>query len=443
MNAPLMLMGQAVSAHPGEMTADMKHNNSSRDDQPAVARNFSVDPFHDNDEHGSRISGVAREASPPFDAYVFRSVPIEVPKGQFRFTLTLPGLKAGNQIMLIEVINRSSAAGNSWSRLKVQGVHLSDIAGNGNSWSIEVDGWPNVQYVCAGYIHDEGEVTADALNLFVDTQFTPVQKRKKASDKPNPKAVKSAEVAVRPRVTSPQPPSFSHPSSQPWSLPQTREPEFREKLLELGHANSDPASPWTWADPIILQVFERYRVCSRGSRGLGIDIEDFALAGRLLERGCALTCLRVDPDFETCLDVGADIEQLADMYPDHRANILRAASISMVHSESFADDIDASFDFAWWTAPRSVSRLNVQGILRSGMNCLLPGGIMAMVLPFAREAQPGTDDGGPLVRTDIERLTLDTISHGHDVAQLRFNVPQDESADAILPFVLIARRGDD
>jgi hypothetical protein len=414
----------------------------------AAEQTFPVDPFHRYPDQASRIDGVAGDRSVACDADVFYSAPIEVPQGPLRFTLHLPGLQAGSQILLLEVINRSCVAGSAWSRLKIEGVHLSDVIANGGVWHIDVEGWPQVQYACAGYIHDEGDIYAESLALTVNTPFTPATPATIVEARQPSATGKASLVAVRPRIASPQAPSFANPTSQPWTLAQTRETIFRKRMRELGESEQALSDPWAWADAIILQAFDRYRAFFPEARGLAIDLKKFALAANILKRGCFLTSLTIEPDFAMCFDAGAAINELATIHPEHRTDILRAVNATTVNPADVSEDFERQFDFAWWIAPRSLTRLDVQDALRVMMKGLRAGGILVLVVPFSRtspttlrEATPL--EGGGLTRTEIERLTLDTISHGHDVAQLRFNTPNEDLVFDTVPYALIARRGDD
>jgi hypothetical protein len=424
------------------MSADIEHNQVF--DGSATAEHvYQVDPFHRFPNQASRIDGVAGDQPIPFDAYVFHGAPIEVPRGSLRFTLHLPGLKAGSQILLLEVINRSSVPGSAWSRLKIEGVHLSDVIANGEVWHIDVEGWPQVQYACVGSIHDGGAVSAQALLLTVNTPFRVATPPPLAEAPPPPAAEQPSHIAVRPRIVGPQTPSFANPTSQPWTLAQTWEPVFREQMLRLGRSEQALADPWSWADAIILQIFDRYQALFPEARGLTIDMAEFALAANILKRDCPLTLLRIETDFAVCFDAGASIDELATRHAEHRAEIVRAVNVTMVNPGHIPEDFERQFDFAWWVAPRSTRRLDVQDALRVLMKGLRAGGMLVLVLPFSRTGPDSPEEAGGLTRTDIERLTLDTISHGHDVAQLRFNTPEENQAFDPVPYALIARRGDD
>ncbi|MFS0851634.1 hypothetical protein AB3M93_19545 [Novosphingobium panipatense] len=418
-------------------------HNQTFDGSAAGEHVYQVDPFNRFPNQASRIDGVAGDQPLPFDAYVFHGAPIEVPGGSLRFTLHLPGLQAGSQILLLEVINRSSVPGSAWSRLKIEGVHLSDVIANGGVWHIDVEGWPQVQYACAGYIHDEGALSAQALLLTVNMPFRVATPAPLAEAPQHTATDQPSHIAVRPRIAGPQTPSFANPSSQPWTLAQTREPAFREQMLKLGRSEQAPADPWAWADAIILQIFDRYQTVFPKARGLAIDIAEFTLAANILKRDCPLTLLRIETDFAVCFDAGASIDELATRHAEHRAEILRAVNITTVNPGNIPEDFERQFNFAWWVAPKFTTRLDVQNVLHVLMKGLRAGGMLVLVMPFSRTVPVSPEEAGGLTRTDIERLTLDTISHGHDVAQLRFNTSEEDQAFDPVPYALIARRGDD
>lgn len=190
------------------------------------------------------------------------------------------------------------------------------------------------------------------------------------------------------RLVSLEAPDFGAPVSQPMTPQQLRHPDFGRQLRRL-----DLRAGERWGPAFVLQALDRYGAARRDMRGLGLDA-CAGVATALANSGCTIS--RYDPSRPPAA------------LPD-----------------------EGGFDFAWSiAADEDVGMLERR--IWAGVDRVVPGGIGVHLFPY----RPG---GGGIGRSDIERLALNIISFGREVAQLKF---PPLAADAMVPYALIVRRQD-
>jgi hypothetical protein len=408
------------------------------DAPPAVSPAFDkVDPFGFNPGAASSIRGLGGEGEPPHEAYAFRSAPVAVPAGRFRFLLRFHDLQAGSHILLIEILNRSALPGCNWVRLRIEGVHVQDILGGGGVWEVAVEAHPDTVYAIAGYLYNDGDVAAQALELTIDTPFTviPDGEPEKVADV-GPR-IEPPALSIRPRLSGPERPSFANPSSQPWTPNQVQNRDFVAYRAELAGDRSPAADPWDWTAPFILHTLTRYQVMGAAGRALAIGIDDIALAAAVVRRGCTVNFLELADDVGECLDVGEVVDRLLAQRTQERDQLAGAIGVSMFFALQPPQGFERQFDFAWWIAGPKTSYSKAERTLGAMLGGLRPGGMAILALPFQEEPADGI-----LGRRDIERLALDAISNGHSIAQLRFPLSAADSppVDGAIPYALVVRR---
>jgi hypothetical protein len=396
-----------------------------------------IDPFGFHPEAASFIRGLGGEDEPSHEAYVFRSAPAVVSAGSFRFILRFHGLQAENQILLIEILNRSALPGCTWARLRIEGVHIQDVMARGGTWEVVVEGRADTAYAIAGYIHDERNISAQGLELTIDKAFTAIPEDAPAAIADVETRIEPPALSIRPRMSGPETPSFANPSSQPWTAHQVKNRDFIAYRTELAGDRSPAAGPWDWAAPFILHTLTRYGAIGARGRALAIGTGDTALAAAIVRRGYTVNFLELADDGGQCLDVGEAVGKILEQHPQDRDQLAGAIGVSMFFAPGRPEGFERQFDFAWWIAEPKIAYAKAARALGTMLGGLRPGGMAILALPFHDE--PGD---GILGRRDIERLALDAISNGHSIAQLRFplsgaeNPPGDEG----IPYALVIRR---
>ena len=409
----------------------------------------SVAPFAHYPGASSCIAGLGGTEPPPFPAYVFRSEPIVCDEAILHFTLRLEALEAEGQILLLEVLNRSAAAGGTWAQLTVEGVHLSTIAANAGLWTVEVPAHKNVLYALAGYIHDEGAMAASNLQITVngkpaelafgsdDIDFAP-------EDGEPVDAAGPTGLAARTQMSGTKLPSFARPSSQPWSARQCDEAEFLAARAALGKSWAGTLNPWDWAEPIALQILQCYQALVPQARILAAGHRANALQFALMQRGYLITMLHLKDD-EHCqfLNVGEQLAALAAEWPGHREELTAAVTFAHIRPGLLPKEYCRAYDIAWWIAPQALRFSEAETMIETILAGLRPGGLAVIVLPYATTARKSGADPSAFDRAHIERLALHAISYGHKVAQLLFgdSAALGGSGLSSIPYALIIRSG--
>ena len=218
-----------------------------------------------------------------------------------------------------------------------------------------------------------------------------------------------------PLLLSLDPPSFTHPVSQPCTAKQMREPAFRARCRSLGNLPADRTESWQVA--YVIQALERYGMLQAGARGLALGDNQPAVTQALIAGGATHLHMALS---ESDSGEGTPFIDPADLPGDLFAFDFL---LSIRGTDRLGSDQSAAF------------------FIEKGMECLRPGGLAVHVI--GHHPAPTTLPNVAFDRNGLERIALSLISRGHQVARMKPALPQHASKvgeDGVVPFGLIAQR---
>lgn len=402
-----------------------------------------IDPFGYMPDAASRIAGLGGEVVGADRTYLFHTPYVAVAPGPAHFSVAFAGLRAKRGTISLRVHMLRPEPGSHATLVNSEHIRVNRLVANEGRASLRFEGFRGMTFAFVATISEDSDAAADAIAVTLDRPA-------------DPNAIDEDEVAVeahgtaygskaiRPaaRLLAVEPPRLAQPTSQAATQAQLAEPIFRQTLRLLGGVAGDAAHQWQVA--YVYQALQRYGLLQPGARGVGFAVARGVLPAALAAAGAEI--LATDPvgsiegDDPAALallerPVLCDPARFADSV-SHRAISLDAIPRSIVN-----------FDFLW-----SVGAAERLGTVAAGlafveqaMTCLRPGGLAVHTFAFDPAGAGRVVDGGrapPFLLPDLERLALNLVSRGHEVAQIRVDNPLARaSAGAVLPaFGLIARK---
>ncbi len=393
-----------------------------------------IDPFGALPQQASRLPGLGGSMPPDDPAYVFKTLNIRPALGRVTFMVTLAGLRATHGTLVIRITSTLMAAEARPVPVKTVPLLLADLAARGGIFTIEIESKRNVYYVMTAHIFDETDAVADDIGVLLDRREESEAERVRPTaeelesllDAPPPK------IKSRPDMISVLPPQLAWPASQAMTTAQFRETAFAECAALLGRPTAPDAR--NWIEAYIVQVLKHFVPSQAGNTALGIGNIGHDIPELLAGRGWQVLVAPAPGDAADPATGNADL-------PDDGIKAVGPIDLLSMQGQ-FAD-----LDFLWSVGvPDSDRGYDAFAkFLPESMICLKPGGVALHIIDYSGTLDPvryGASAPHAFSRSQIERMALATISHGQEVAQLKFALePVDIPADGeSIPFGIIARR---
>lgn len=412
-----------------------------------------IDPFAYFPNAASGIKGLGGNEAGSVTGYAFHTAYCPLRPGAILLRVQFTGLSALDGTLLVQVFRHEESRGGPIAIVESATVRLRDAVATGGEIVINFRSIAGMTYAIFGKISETTEISAEALRIVAE----PVSLAPGLVETPSQtKSLKPAASKVRssPRLLSLNPATLCAPVSQMCASAQLREDIFRQWYDRLSIARL--SQPDQWKIVYVLQALTRYGFLGDGATGLGFIVDGDPVVDGMKSTGCDL--MLVDQG-----DAGA--ESLESDNVDHKP-VGNAASgfadyggIRRTRIGEVPGDL-RDFDFVW--SHSITDRLNsirdAFFFIEDSLRCLSPGGLAVHVV---RASGNGGDNGQsgrrPLAfaRQDIQRLALNIVSNGHDIAELKFDSenanatssrtitrpPMQDLFDDALPFGIIIRKG--
>jgi len=408
-------------------------------DAPLPSPPIPADPFAFWPARASRVAGLGGERdgqrTDDDPAYVFHSAYLALPAGTMRARLRFSGLKAETGVLAVGV--NALLPDGSAERVRDWPVRLGALSRGDGVAVIEFEARDDCTYAVLGNLYDDAAASAEGLTLVLE--------RVERSSAEEALARARAEMPERPvfrRATallSDRPATLADPVSQTCTAAQFDEPAYARWLERLKLPRHRHRKQWEFV--YVLQVLERYGALVPGARGLGFGVGSEPLPALMAAMGCSVTATDLDAGDPRAADWAAT-DQHGGLDALRRPEICDAATFAervafrAVDMGNVPGDL-TGYDFTW-----STCALEHLGSIRAGaafversLQCLRPGGLAVHTteLNCSSDADTVTDGGTVLFRRrDLDRLAVELVSHGHGVAQLKYDLgdlPQDGFVD--------------
>ena len=406
----------------------------------AAPGELMLDPFGYMPDVASRIGGLGGPTPSPDHSYVFHTPYVEAAPGRAHFTLDISGLSAKRGTLILRVHMLRMEEGAHATLVNSDRILLNRLVAHGGRATLRFEGFRGMSFALVGLIKDDTDASAHSAVVTLDRPADPGD-HSDVLIEPDSTVYGTKAVRPSPILMVVEPPRLAAPVSQPATAAQLDERAFRDALRQLGPVEGGPADQWQAA--YVFQVLQRYGLARAGARGVGFGVERSPIPAALAGLGVEILATDIGPPGQ--VDEPASLAQLA------RPALCDADGFArnVHHRDLWLAPIPAdivNFDFCWsiGAADRLGSVTAGIAFVEEAMNCLRPGGFAVHTFGFDPAGAARVIAGGrvpPFVRPDIERLALNLVSRGHEIAQIRIDDPIARKRKAPLPaFGLIARK---
>jgi hypothetical protein len=313
--------------------------------------------------------------------------------------------------------------------------------------SIRFEGFLDVTFALLGIIQGETDASAEGLVVTLDR---PADPDAAPTHGPEAKSTAYGKTPLRPASTllSEKAPTLADPVTQVATAPQLREPVAGGWLARLRPKGKSGVEHWRKV--FTLQALRRYGMLEEGAVGIGFEPSPSGVPAALAAmrtkvvaafptrpgRQLAPAMLKRDP---------------ATRAPCDRATFEENVTARIVPWRRISEDL-VNFDFLW-SGRANESLYSVAAAVQfveDAMACLRPGGLAVHVMSY--DLAPGgrstpSTERIRLHQGDVERIALNLVSRGHEVAQFKIHAEDPILADGALPGIerrtmigLIARK---
>lgn len=390
----------------------------------ALDSEVELNPFGFVPSYASRILGLGGAGASVEPAYAFHTPYTYCAAGIVTFRIKFSNLRASIGNLTIRV-NGTSPSANSIARtVKLTAVPLRNIAFLDGEVTVSFKAKSGILYAVVGLVHGDCDAAADNLHIFLDR---PGDSSVLLDEEGESRFTVFGLGATRPvaqLVTSARA-TLADPVSQLCTNAQFNEPVFERWLsaADLPRRNSH----FQWGFVYILQALERYGVLQPGAKGVGFGVHaDSPIPALLAGLGCEVLVTApiehievFDADKDECRRRAFRRESICSNGVFDQAVRFRSVDVAQV-----PEDV-SGFDFCWSQSLLENFGSRERGLefIANSMACIKMGGIS--VHTTSRYLPSGIDvpdDASDVVfrKKDIERLALDLVSHGHEVAQISY-----------------------
>ena len=388
-----------------------------------------LDPFGYVPDVASRIEGLGGDVVGDDRSYAFHTPYVAVAPGPAHFSVAFAGLRAKRGTITLRVHMLRPEEGAHATLVNSERIRINRLVAHEGRATLRFEGFRGMTFAFVATITDDTDAAADAAVVTLDRPADPHSiDEDEVAVEAEGTAYGTKAVRHAARLLAVESPRLAQPTSQAATSAQLAEPIFRDTLRLLGSAAGDAAEQWQHA--YVYQALLRYGMLQAGARGVGFAVGRSPLPAALAKAGAEILATDI-------ADAGQTVRPPIDERDiAHRFIPLAPIPRSIVN-----------FDFAW-----SIGAAEQLGTVAAGlafveqaMNCLRPGGLAVHTFAFDPDGVGRVIDGGrrpPFVLPDLERLALNLISRGHEVAQIRIDNPlARKRGGAMLPtFGLVARK---
>ena len=380
---------------------------------------LELDPFGFFLGAASRIRGLGGTGPNPDPDYAFHTPYVEAAPGPARFTVRFDGLQAKNGTLLLRVHMLPTEPGGRARMVNSERIALNRLILKDSAISIAFEGFHDVTFAVAGFIHGETDAAATGLTILLDRPADP-NARASHSVEAKGTAYGNAPVQAAPFLLSTEPPTLASPVTQVATAAQLRESVAGGWMARLRPKGN--SGPEHWRKVYTLEALRRYGMLQEGAVGLGFEPSPSGVPAALAAmRTKVVAAFPSRPGHP--LDADTLKRDLANRAPCDKALFDQNVSVGIASWRRIPEDL-VNFDFLW--SARANERLySVAAATRfveDAMLCLRPGGLAVHVMSY--DLSPGgrsvpTTDRILLQQGDIERIALLLVSRGHQVAQFK------------------------
>lgn len=404
----------------------MQDDQLTRDD--ASEGVVAIDPFAFVPNLASCIVGLGGPESADDSSYAFHTPYVYCAPGPATFSVRFTGLEARRGNLTLRVNAIAPLPGAAARTVKMASCPLAEVAATSGEFSITVPARADTLYAIQGQVYGTCDASAVDLTMTLDRpsngsgfvdQLNAARSTVFGHDR----------VAGHQRLVTSNHASLAHPVSQMCTSAQFDEPAYDHWVSVMQTQKHMHRKQWEFV--YVMQVLDRYGMLQSNSRGLGFGCGHEQLPAIFAARGCSIVA--TDLSAEDARSAGwsasnqhsAGLDQLrySNICPPERFD--EAVTYRPVDMNAIPEDL-TSFDFCW-----SSCALEHLGSIRAGLdfivNSLRPlkvGGIAVHTTELNLISDEDTIDNESTVlfrRSDFERLALELISHGHEVAQFCYD----------------------
>ncbi|WP_420140513.1 SAM-dependent methyltransferase [Sphingomonas sp.] len=408
-----------------------------------------IDPFAYWPQARSALPGLGGERDPPRPGYAFHTLYIAAGAGPNRFTIAFDGLSATSGVLdlRLQELHETERSSRVLRRIRAPLRALKAQAG----WlEVAFTAEAGASYALHGRLSGAHDARADGLTVSLDSWADGVRQTARLQD------ARSRIFAPPSRVGAPfwarsgpleragmiirRPATIAEPISQMCTAAQFDEPAYaawRERMRFPLHNHRKQ-----WEFVYILQALERHGALRPGSRGLGFGVGAESLPAFFASLGCEIVATdlpETDQEAASWRGTGQHADTLAGLSrPDlcTEDDFFRRVSFRAVDMTHIPPDL-TGFDFCWSACAYEHLGSIAAGLrfVKESIRRLRPGGIAVHTSELNLTSNTRTVDRGPTVlfrRKDMERLALDLIREGHEVAPITYDMgdrPVDEHVD--------------
>ncbi|MDB5684291.1 MAG: class SAM-dependent methyltransferase [Sphingomonas bacterium] len=401
-----------------------------------------VDPFAFFPGISSRIIGLGGAVPGHDPSYVFHTPYVRARRGPAEFTVRISGLVATTGTLAVRIHMQPIDLSAHARLMNSERIALARLSEEGGEIRIGFEGYPGMTYAVLGTISDDTDAWAASLTVSLDQPYDPAEDE--LAEATGAPVVNSAGLAATSQLVSISKPTLTAPVSQIFTPEQIDEEPFQRwrHTLQI----DGPSDRLLWEQIYVLEVLSRYGLLKPGARGLGFDATWSLLPAAMAKRGASVVIAGTGAEGETsALDHFRRPALCDDMtFADHVSTC--SADLQAVPPEL------VNFDFLWSRGATASLESPAAALkfVEDRMICLSQGGIAIHLIELAAGSWPLDPVSGNVLRKgEVERIALQLISRGNEVAQIRADAlaPDDRgrrgASGAVPPvtsFALIARR---
>ncbi|USI72365.1 methyltransferase domain-containing protein [Sphingomonas morindae] len=394
----------------------------------AIAQGLELDPFGFVPSYASRIIGLGGHEASQEPAYAFHTPYIYCSPGEVTFRFKFSGLHASLGNLTIRINGIAPTSGGVARTIKLTAKPLRDLAHLDGEMSISIKAKSGVLYAAVGLIHGVTDAAAERLTVTIDR---PSDGREFDEELELARKTVFGQTAAREvaHLISPLPATIADPVSQMCTASQFDEPTYDFWVEAMRAPKTRHRKQWEFV--YILQALERYGVLQPGARGLGFGVGEEPIPAVLASRGCELVATDLSEEDERAAgwrgtgQHAASLEKL--LRPDICPNelVLERVSHRAVDMNQIPADL-RDFDFCWSSCALEHLGSIDHGLrfIHNSLQTLKIGGVAVHTTELNLSSNSDTlEEGGTVLfrRKDFERLCLDLVSLGHEVAQIKFD----------------------
>lgn len=358
-----------------------------------------IEPFSFWPKHASALNGFGGEEPSPDAFYCFHTPYHEFKPGILLYHVRFSGAKASVGEMALRV--HAYRPDTDMNAVLVAGARapLEGLDGDDFEMTVRVLALPGVVYAIYGRFSEPSDLDVGSVEIAAEEIGGGDFEAYFSADVG--RCLFASELETPSHLLGTDEPSFADPTSQPCTIQQLESRECEELWAECADEAADPVARWRSA--FSLQVLSVYGLMQPGASGAILAPEPTPLPRILSERNCLVhpfTSETLIGHFDFIVSIGL-LNQATDS-----ANLLHLVLDTLKH--------------------------------------VLRGGLAIFIFDFEPAADAMRAENAPFLPTvqDIQRLALQVIGHGSDVAQLRFGglLSGDIASAAPTPFGLIMRR---